>query len=87
MNGAAFTGLNQLNEVDLESNICIDEKFSYDTRITNLKKIVTAKCGLFATIEMIKILQNSIEKLRLENLNLEGRIAKLESANKPKDSR
>lgn len=48
LNGRAFAGLNNLEDVWLEGNGCIDEDFDEDT-IAKLTHVVDAKCGFNET--------------------------------------
>jgi hypothetical protein len=45
LNGAAFKGLNELNEVWLNKNPCIDEDFIQPSEIEVLQQTVSKKCG------------------------------------------
>lgn len=45
MNGDAFSGLRSLTQVWLQGNICVDENFNNQNRITALPGDVTSKCG------------------------------------------
>jgi hypothetical protein len=45
MNGLAFQGLNELSEVYLQMNVCIDNFFTYRSAIATMPDFVTGKCG------------------------------------------
>jgi len=54
INGAAFTGLPNLNKVHLGGNKCISQVFEGKDEINSMFAILTSKCGSVETTTSVK---------------------------------
>ena len=51
LNGKTFLGLTKLKEIQLESNICIDEGFRSSTSLATLQETINEKCAFNEALE------------------------------------
>lgn len=51
MNGRLFNGLNQLRNVYLTGNQCIDQNFEGENQVSTISQVVNEKCGFAETNE------------------------------------